>query len=95
VVVPERTLRLFPGLAAADLAEPTAGGRDLLIGRLLEEGDGEDLRWLVTALGEPALAEWLARRGWRLSPRSLPFWELVLGRRAPARPAAAAELWPL
>jgi hypothetical protein len=95
VVVPEHTLRLFPGLDAAELAGPEAPSRDLLIGRLLEHGDGEDLRWLAATLGETALAEWLERHGWRLSRRSLPFWELVLGRRAPARPAAAAELWPL
>lgn len=89
--IPEHTLRLFPGLAEAELA---GGGRDLLIGRLLEEGDGEDLRWLAATVGEAALADWLERQGARLSRRSLPFWELVLGRRAAAA-AAGRELWPL
>lgn len=92
--LPERTRRLFPEL---DLEDPLAAGgaRDLLVGRLLEEGDGEDLRWLLAAVGEPAVADWLERQGERLSRRSLLFWELVLGRRAPRRPAVAGELWPL
>jgi hypothetical protein len=92
VALPEHTRRLFPGVEADALG--AGAGRDLLIGRLLEEGDGEDLRWLVAEVGEAALAEWLARQGWRLSGRSRPLWELVLDRRAPARPRPAADLWP-
>lgn len=92
MALPEHTRRHFPGLEADALRD--GAGRDLLIGRLLEDGDGEDLRWLVAEGGEAALAEWLERQGWRLSPRSRPFWELVLDRRAPDRPRPAAELWP-
>jgi hypothetical protein len=75
------------GPAAA--GEPPAPELPFVIARLLEDGDSADLRWLIGAAGEPALAAWLERHGARqLSRRSLAFWQLALGRRA--RPAAAA-----
>ncbi len=70
-----------------------------LIGRLLEEGDGADLRWLAQTYPETDLAAWLARHGSRaLSARSLAFWRLVLG--CPANEEAPnlslrRDLWPL
>jgi hypothetical protein len=71
-------------------------GRGLLIGRLLEEGEGEELRWLLAALGGQALGEWLrAHGGTVLSRRSRAFWSAVLGVPAPAPRELAAELWPL
>ena len=80
----ERELR---GEAPADAAG---------IGRLLEDGDGEDLRRLVAACGEARLVAWLEERGGRqLSRRSRAFWARVL-RSEPSAPAPTAEaLWPL
>jgi hypothetical protein len=50
-----------------------------LIGRLLEDGDGADLRWLAGTYPEAELATWLTRHGARaLSARSLAFWWTVL-----------------
>lgn len=69
------------------------------MGRLLEEGGGDELRSLVGGLegdAEAVLASWLAERGGReLSRRSRAFWELVLA--VPAGPVhpLAEELWPL
>jgi hypothetical protein len=67
-----------------------------VIGRLLEDGDGADLRWLFANVPEETAAAWLRERGGRqLSARGRAFWEVVLG--VPAGPAAEAarELWPL
>jgi hypothetical protein len=87
--LPAGARRLFPchDLAAVSCA-PAAPELPFVIARLLEDGDSADLRWLIGAAGEPALAAWLARHGARqLSRRSLAFWQLALGRRA--RPAGA------
>ena len=65
-----------------------------LIARLLEEGDGRDLAWLVSRCGEAPLGRWLERHGERLlSERSRAFWHLLLG----LEPTAAEEnpLWPI
>lgn len=91
--LPAATLRLFPHHQAADLAFPEAV--PFVVGRLLEDGDRADLRWLFGALPEAAVAAWLASRGGRgLSRRSCAFWELAVGLAAAPDPAAA-ELWPL
>lgn len=68
----------------------------LLFARLLEDGTGEDLRWLFRSAGEPAIAAWFSQRGGRaLSRRSGAFWKIVLGVGAAEGPAVAHELWPL
>ncbi len=91
---PAALRRLLFAYPAADLA--AAGSGDLVIGRVLEDGDTADLRWLVARFGEARLGHWLAVRGGRqLSRRSRAFWQVVLGRPAgPPNPVAEA-LWPL
>jgi hypothetical protein len=84
--------RLFPhvSLDEADAAAPSG------YARLLEDGAGEDLRWLFRLAGEPAIAAWFARLGGRaLSRRSRAHWQIVLGVSAPAPSPTACELWPL
>jgi hypothetical protein len=90
MTLPEGARRLFP----PDVA--VAPEADLVVERLLEEGDSSDLRWLAGQRGEAALGEWFERCGGRrLSRRSRAFWALVLDR-APSPPAPGAEeLWPL
>ncbi|HEX7184413.1 MAG TPA: hypothetical protein VF756_21480 [Thermoanaerobaculia bacterium] len=94
MAIPPGTRRLFPGYEERDLQ-----GSSLLIARLLEDGDREDLAWLTSTLTEEDLAGWLGRHGGRqLSRRSRAFWEAVL---APLdnpggdRPDAGDLLWPL
>ena len=84
----------FAGYAESDLVDPAY--RDFLVARLMEEGSGEELRWLLRTVGSEPLAALLARRGGRaLSRRSRAFWERLLGvRSAPPHPLAQ-ELWPL
>jgi hypothetical protein len=62
----------------------------------MEEGDGDELRWLLATVGRAPLAALLARHGGRrLSRRSRAFWERLLGvASAPPHPLAQ-ELWPL
>jgi len=91
--LPEPTLRLFPDHRPEDLLGED--GRSLLCERLLEDGDSADLRWLVGAIGEAGIADWLGAHGGRkLSRRSRAFWELALGRESGPRNPAAEQLWP-
>jgi len=92
--LPATVRQRFAGYAEHELRAPAH--RDFLAARLMEEGSGGDLRWLVRTIGRDALASLLERRGGRaLSRRSRAFWERVLGvRSAPPHPLAH-ELWPL
>lgn len=91
--LPETARRLF---AHVDVAGRGASATGLVVGRLLEEGESGDLRWLVETEGEERLADWVRERGGRqLSRRSRWFWESVLGVEAVSSAAVAEELWPL
>lgn len=53
--------------------------RDLVIARLFDRGDWNDLKWLRKTLSDSELRHWLISRcGAGLSPPKLRFWELVL-----------------
>jgi hypothetical protein len=92
--IPASVRARFPGVDEAALG--AAAYRDFLVVRLLEEGDGAELAWLVRAAGRDALADIVARRGGRLlSRRSRVFWQRLLGVDAPAAHPLARELWPL
>jgi len=86
--------RLFPDVAREDL---TLGrSRSLVLARLLEDGDRNDLAWLFSALPEAQIAAWLGEQGGRkLSRRSAAYWQAVLGVSAGAPAAGRADLWPL
>lgn len=107
---PDGTKRLFPERDAALLEALTGGvaetgaepadAADFVIGRLLEEGDSDDLRWLVASLSEERLSDWLERRGTRqLSRRSYLFWRALIGAGSqatePHRGLLREALWPL
>jgi len=69
-----------------------------LIGRLFEEGDSRDLRWLTENITEKVLQTWLRDHGGRqLSRRSLAFWATLLGDvdAVAERPFETEDLWPL
>jgi hypothetical protein len=94
MTLPPSTARLFAHEDQQLLLAPS--GRGLLIARLLEEGDGEDLRWLLAEVPESELRAWVARHGGRkLSRRSRAFWADVLGTPAGEPAAFAAAVWPL
>ena len=79
-----------------DLEDPRA--RPFLLSRLLEDGDGADLRQLFVEVpdAEAEAAAWLAvHGGHQLSVRSRAFWQVVLGTAAGPPSPGAAALWPL
>ena len=92
--LPAAVRERFPGYAPEELLAPEH--RDFLAARLMEEGSGEELRWLLRAVGREPLASLLARRGGRaLSRRSRAFWQRVLGMSSAPPHPLAHEIWPL
>jgi hypothetical protein len=70
--------------------------RGFLFARLLEEGEGDELRWLLATVERGELAAWYAAHaGAALSRRSRLFWAAVLDVDAPSPRPLARELWPL
>lgn len=63
--------------------------RDLIVARLLAEGDWSAICWLRNSLSDEGLREWLIQHhGGGLSVRQLRFWQLFL-----SLPAEEVEVW--
>lgn len=91
--LPRVTRRLFSSCANSD--QLAAASPDFVIGRVLEEGVSEDLRWLFARFPETQIVDWLERRGSRqLSRRSRLFWSLVLNHPLSEPPDINQLLWP-
>lgn len=70
--------------------------RGLVIARLLEEGDRDELAWLAGEVGRETIAAFVREHGGRkLSARSRRFWSRALGVEASAPHPLAEGLWPL
>jgi len=92
--LPENSRRLFAHYD--DPGHLVTYAPELVIARLLEEGDRADLQWLTGVFSAEQLADWLDRHGPRLlSRRSHRFWLAALDRPEPAGPETGASLWPL
>ncbi len=86
--------RLFPDVEPEDLTLERS--RSLVLARLLEDGDSNDIAWLFTVLPEDEISAWLTARGERkLSRRSAAFWQAVLGVSAGFPALGRPDLWPL
>jgi len=93
---PPSTGRLLAHYGDGEVGVPEH--RDFLVGRLFEEGDTRDLRWLTENFSEKELADWLRMYGARrLSKRSLAFWATLFGEgeALAGRPPETEDLWPL
>lgn len=92
--LPSKTMRLF---AHYEVAERGLGpSSSLVIARVLEEGDHEDLQWLASIFGESRLSAWFAAHSDRLlTRRSRSFWRVVLGAPNSGDPVLGESLWPL
>ena len=91
--LPRVTRRLFSNYANSD--QLAAESPDFVIGRVLEEGVSDDLRWLFVRFSEAQIVDWLERRGSRqLSRRSRLFWSLVLMHPVADPPNINQLLWP-
>lgn len=87
---------LAPLFPEYDLRALNAGtDRDLVLARVLDGGGEGAASWALRRYGAGALAEFVARRGASLGPRSRAFWEAFLGVRAAPGPAWRRKApWP-
>jgi hypothetical protein len=71
-------------LADLDISEDA----HLIIGRVLEQGNRQELRWLFRSYGEARVKQFVSEYGFRaLSKRSFNFWRTVLKVRKFKRPS--------
>ena len=83
--LPESSGWLFPEYNF-DRMEPESYA-PVIMGRILERGSIEEVRWLLAQYGTRRLGAWLRRYGYRaLSPRTFEYWRWVLGIRRFRRP---------
>lgn len=74
----------------------TREGRWCLIEAILDNGNHQDIQWLVSRVGESELVEWLETRGGRrLNRRNRLFWAWLLDRPVPAAHPLTEQIWPL
>jgi hypothetical protein len=75
--VPPDTAWLFPEYAFAEMDLRTHQG--VIIERVLERGNWEQVKWLFTTYGEIVVTRWVRKHGFRLlSKRSFALWRLAL-----------------
>jgi hypothetical protein len=85
--LPEFLRSLFWDYPFSELRWPTH--RDLVIGRVLQNGGTEAIAWARNAVGDMDLAAWIqARDGRGLDARQLRFWQTVLD-----LPASDVDRW--
>jgi len=75
--LPESSAWLFPEYDFSGMTLAAYSG--VVIERILERGTWSEVNWLFNHYGEPKIAEWVQRHGFRLlSGRSFSLWRLVL-----------------
>ncbi len=53
--------------------------RDFIIGKVLDVGTWNDVRWMRTRVDNDELKKWIVdRKGRGLSPQQITFWQLIL-----------------
>jgi hypothetical protein len=78
VELPELLGRYFWDYAPGRLTWPES--RHTIVGRLLEAGGFDAVRWLRRHVGDQGIREFITqRRGRGIDPKRLRYWELILG----------------
>jgi hypothetical protein len=91
--IPASVLRLFPGELEAHLAAPEHAAR-LILG-VLEDGDRDDLHWLLARFGQERVRTVSAgSAGRRLSRRSYALFALLLALPPRPEPPPGRAFWP-
>jgi hypothetical protein len=66
---------------------------DYVMERVMTRGTLEAMRWLRATYAEAELADFLERKGHRLSPRDSAYWRLIAGLSRETRPGGARPPW--
>ena len=66
---------------------------DYVMERVMSRGSWEAMKWLRARYARESLADFLRRRGERLTPRDRAYWALVAGEPAPLEPGGGRPTW--
>ena len=72
--------------------EPERHG-DYIMERVMSRGTWDAMRWLRTMYSREQLADFLRRRGDRLTPRDRAYWSLIAGILVPQAPGGGRPAW--
>jgi hypothetical protein len=89
--VPVFVTRLFWDVEPADI--DLEAHADYVLERVMSRGGWEAMRWLRRRYTAGVLADFLSRRGDRLTPRDLAYWSLVCGLEAEHAPGGGRPSW--
>ena len=67
--------------------------RDYVLERVMTRGDWLAMRWLIAHVERAHMAEFLARRADRLTPRDRAFWSLIAEVPFQATPGGGRPAW--
>jgi len=67
--------------------------RDYVVERIMTRGDWLAMRWLAAHVATPDLADFLHRRGDRLTPRDRAFWSVIAGIASIQGPGGGRPSW--
>lgn len=90
-VLPEHIRHLFWEVSpeAVDLDRH----RDYVLERVMGRGGWEAMRWLRATYSRDVIADFLQRRGARLTPRDRAYWALVAGVAGAQSPGGGRPKW--
>ena len=74
---------------AIDLGEHA----DYVMERVMSRGGWDAMRWLRTTYSRPTIADFLTRKGTRLTPRDRAYWALIAGVREAQVPGGGRPEW--
>ncbi len=66
---------------------------DYVMERVMSRGSWEAMRWLRRTYSRERIAEFVVRRGRRLTPRDEAYWALVAGVNVAQRPGGGRPAW--
>ncbi len=89
--VPDCVTRLFWDVDPAELDLDRHA--DYVLERVMSRGSWEAMRWLRRRYAPGVLADFLSRRGDRLTPRDVAYWSLVSGSSAAQVPGGGRPSW--
>jgi squalene cyclase len=90
-VLPDQVRHLFWEVSPGDV--DLERHRDYVLERVMSRGGWDAMRWLRATYRRSAIADFLRRRGERLTPRDRAYWSLIAGVADSQSPGGGRPNW--
>lgn len=90
-VVPDCVSRLFWEVAPSEV--DLERHRDYVLERVMSRGGWEAMRWLRATYSRDTIADFLSRKGGRLTARDRAYWSLIAGVVETQAPGGGRPAW--